>query len=626
MKHKVLNLLVALFLLCPDRVMSDSGSAVERFVRISSDSNRSGTLRTVIRIACDNEGNDIIKIEPFVSKIYLQKPLVIPHDCLGSITLMSINPVETILDASQFDEDSDAPGNVCTLNVYSDNNTIRGFTFLNNKSGAGICLFGKNNLVTQNKFGVSRTTARAPNRYGIVVSRAFEEEYDGMDGAGNEIINNTINNNTLYGVFIEAVDTRISQNTIQNNGTCPEYVEAGDLIANLLNSDKNRPIFISPLPSKGPGLKSSKPLNVTGGFLKQISDTSETDTTVNYDEEGAGIIIAKGSSNTLIGGEDFDTNKNTIRFNCGAGILVEADELNTQNTITHNIISQNNRPNAGIDLGGDGLTPNDFLDADSGANTMLNTVDFMQAFPLVPSPEGFDRYWLWGIVQSGERLELYSSAEDSADRGETNGGAEEYITDVDVSEDTFELLPDDADLLFGDIITAMTFDELGNTSEFAQNIFVGKDTDLDGILDVFETQDASLTKAGTKPAESDSDGDGLPDAVEDRNRNGVWDRSLGETKAYSRDTDGDGISDFNETHGDGVYNAGIDTNPLRTDTDGDGLSDGTEDANHNGVWEGYLNETSPLYKDTDGDGYNDRIDRCPLLRYLDQYLSRCSVS
>jgi len=77
------------------------------------------------------------------------------------------------------------------------------------------------------------------------------------------------------------------------------------------------------------------------------------------------------------------------------------------------------------------------------------------------------------------------------------------------------------------------------------------------------------------------------------------------------DTDGDGIYDHVEIGGDGVYNAGADTDPNNTDTDGDGIADGVEDGNQDGVVDN--NESDPRDKcdpvgvdpncDFDGDGY-----------------------
>jgi predicted extracellular nuclease len=121
------------------------------------------------------------------------------------------------------------------------------------------------------------------------------------------------------------------------------------------------------------------------------------------------------------------------------------------------------------------------------------------------------------------------------------------------------------------------------------------DRDSDGLPDLAEAM------LGTDPFDLDSDDDGIPDGIEDANRNGIVDP--GETNPAARDTDGDGIPDGVElglTAGvpdpDGagplrgtdpaVFVADADpattTSPVRADTDGDGLDDGQEDANRNG--------------------------------------------
>ncbi|MEQ1528099.1 MAG: ExeM/NucH family extracellular endonuclease, partial [Methylococcales bacterium] len=61
------------------------------------------------------------------------------------------------------------------------------------------------------------------------------------------------------------------------------------------------------------------------------------------------------------------------------------------------------------------------------------------------------------------------------------------------------------------------------------------------------------------------------------------------------DLDGDGLSDGNEVL--------LGTNTLDLDSDDDGISDGSEDANHNGVFDD--GETNPSLADTDGDGLQD---------------------
>ncbi len=137
----------------------------------------------------------------------------------------------------------------------------------------------------------------------------------------------------------------------------------------------------------------------------------------------------------------------------------------------------------------------------------------------------------------------------------------------------------------------------------------------------------------------DRDQDGLYDAEEDKDRDGMGfegnDSTQGaitidmlatiETNPLRADSDNDGASDFKEinTHvkvnGDGkpVY-----TNPRNADTDGDGLPDGDEDRDgqegfnlvnlnqmgSEGCIDAMKQDTDPTSKDTDNDGLEDGIE------------------
>ncbi len=81
---------------------------------------------------------------------------------------------------------------------------------------------------------------------------------------------------------------------------------------------------------------------------------------------------------------------------------------------------------------------------------------------------------------------------------------------------------------------------------------------------------------------SDSDGDGIPDGLEER---------ITHTDSRNPDSDGDGLSDGLEVY---TYK----TNPLTPDSDGDGLSDGQEILTPG-------RHTDPLRADTDEDGISD---------------------
>ncbi len=111
------------------------------------------------------------------------------------------------------------------------------------------------------------------------------------------------------------------------------------------------------------------------------------------------------------------------------------------------------------------------------------------------------------------------------------------------------------------------------------------DTDADLLSDY-----AELMVTGTDPTLYDTDGDGINDADEDSDMDGLTNTEevIHATNPWYEDSDLDEIDDLTEIRT-------IGTDPVKEDTDGDGLTDGEE------VKLG----TDPLVKDTDGDGIPD---------------------
>lgn len=179
---------------------------------------------------------------------------------------------------------------------------------------------------------------------------------------------------------------------------------------------------------------------------------------------GHGVHI-KASPDNLVGGTT-PAAGNTIAFNGGDGIFAESG---TANRFSGNSISSN--IGLGIDLGTDGVTPNDAGDADAGSNNLQN-------FPILTSAAlsgGTIR--IAGSVRSAAgaslTLEFFSSA--AADptgfgEGRTYLGSTTVTTDGDGNADfTFDLA---AAVPTGHAVTATATDAGGNTSEFSPAVIV----------------------------------------------------------------------------------------------------------------------------------------------------------
>jgi hypothetical protein len=169
------------------------------------------------------------------------------------------------------------------------------------------------------------------------------------------------------------------------------------------------------------------------------------------------------------------------------------------------------------------------------------------------------------------------------------------------------------------------------------------DPDADNQVDVdpddacssaLDSDEDELTNAcectlGTAPGDSDTDGDGVPDGVEDINHNCAFNTGL-ESNPTDPDTDHDGLNDGEERlngtgyldpdHDDDGVPDGAEVhggcmNPRVSDTDSDGIPDGVEDGNADGKLGTCQNhqyavgcaqgESNPCAADTDGNGTPD---------------------
>jgi hypothetical protein len=175
---------------------------------------------------------------------------------------------------------------------------------------------------------------------------------------------------------------------------------------------------------------------------------------------GQGIFIT-GAINNIIGGTQTGAG-NKIAFNGGAGVAITGSGQG--NAIRGNSIFSNT--GLGIDLGGNGVTPNDDSDSDSGVNNLQN-------FPVITGVlSSSNSTTIQGTLKSLPgttfQIDFYSNAAvDPSGNGEgavffgtasvnTNGNGDAAINAT---------IP--TGLLTGRVITATATDPNGNTSEFS---------------------------------------------------------------------------------------------------------------------------------------------------------------
>jgi hypothetical protein len=179
-----------------------------------------------------------------------------------------------------------------------------------------------------------------------------------------------------------------------------------------------------------------------------------------------GVVFAAGASGNLIGGR-LASGGNLIAHCLGYGVSVDA--VCTNNAVLGNAIFANG--GSGIDLGIDGITPNDAGDADGGPNGLQN-------FPaLISATTGSTTTTILGTLNTVPnttfRLEFFDNASlapNAPGQGHDFLGAIDATTDISGNV-AFSFVPSSV-VAAGHFITATATDPMGNTSEFSKAVLV----------------------------------------------------------------------------------------------------------------------------------------------------------
>jgi hypothetical protein len=371
------------------------------------------------------------------------------------------------------------------------NNTIGGLTpgsgnQIAGVSGDGILLQDQTtdaNIIQGNLIGVSADGLSAIRNGddGIFIINASNTQIGGATAAaGNVISGNARSGITIFGP--NAIHNTITGNYIGTNITGLAAIPNASDGIRIDGANKNTiggtaPAFSNLISGNGGNgitlANAGADLNIVQGNLigTAVGGTTALGNT------GDGISIEGGATTNSIGGGNA-TVWNTIAFNLFKGVEITGDGT-VRNTIEVNRIFSNG--DSELDLGGDGITANDTLDADTGPNGLQN-------YPVVSSVNS-----VGGVVTingtfnsaaSGSyTLDFYASAAND-DQGNSQGttplGSITVLTDSNgqalfTATLTIAVAP-------GQVLTATATDSLGNTSEFSASKLIGNTPATSPIL------------------------------------------------------------------------------------------------------------------------------------------------
>lgn len=401
-------------------------------------------------------------------------------------------------DASILDNlvSGNASAGIGIFNNFTSGTVIRGNLVGTNSTGdaaipngQGMSIGGANNTVG----GSARADANVVSgnlNEGIAgggTSNVFEGNYVGTNAAGSAALGN---GGPGFALFDPASDA-ISGNLVSGNGGDGIAIYSPDggadnvIAANDIGTDATGSAAI---PNQGSGVDLME--DSTGNT---IGGTSAGARNIISGNAGAGIQIGySGSTSDLIEGNFIGTDDsgsplgngangiqihasgntiggsasgaaNVIAFNGGSGVAVYDG---TGNAVSRNSIFSNG--GLGIDLGGDGVTPNDPGDTDTGPNNLQN-------FPVLTSAVASSGHLVvTGTIdtQSPQSVTLEFFANTVPTPGGDPSGYGEgatFLGDATPAADgTFSVaLPSVAP---GTLISATATDAAGNTSEFAKDI------------------------------------------------------------------------------------------------------------------------------------------------------------
>ncbi|HEY1404102.1 MAG TPA: Calx-beta domain-containing protein, partial [Pyrinomonadaceae bacterium] len=317
-------------------------------------------------------------------------------------------------------------GNTNTAIVISNSsNTVIGGT----TAGAG-------NVISGNNFGIHISGNATLGDPTTATGNIVQGNYIGTNAAGSAPLSNNVT----------GLSIALTVNTLIGGTTAG----AGNIIAGTFGPD----------PFTGDGLQILSSINtkVQGNYIGTNAAGAEG---LGNARHGVAIVGSSSNVNSVVGGVEAGA-ANVVAFNGGDGVLIET--TGTGHTVRGNSIYFNGQ--LGIDLGANGVTPNDAGDPDTGSNNLQN-------FPVILSVStGGGSTNVQGTLNSTPNasyvIEFFANNGcDASGQGEGLFFLGQTTANTDASGNaTFSAtLP--TQLAPGQVVTATATDANGNTSEFS---------------------------------------------------------------------------------------------------------------------------------------------------------------
>jgi hypothetical protein len=405
-----------------------------------------GSLREAITSANTSSLDTIIFSIPGSSPFTIQPESALPEIILPVTLDATTQPDFSGTPIVVLDGRKAGPG-VDGLSISAGNSTVRGFV---------VNSFDGNGMTVSNSFGANVVES---NFIGTDPSGSLDQG-NGQNGvnilasSGNRIITNLISGNDAHGIRIFNVTDPVDPTVVQGNRIGVDATGIAPLgnTGEGLRIENSSNIQIGGAASSEGNIigANSDGASVIGSTAIRIQGNQWGDN-INIGNLGAGLGFAGGSSNSVVEG-------NTFAFN-GFGVIVFPGSNNID--LTKNVF-HDHHVGLAIDLGGDGVTANDSLDADTGANGLQNYPEILVA----------DSFSVVGGLNSTPNtaftLEFFSSTSchpSGFGEGENLIGGINVVTDGSGNTTFATSLP--MSVPVGHFVTATATNDEG-TSEFSQ--------------------------------------------------------------------------------------------------------------------------------------------------------------